>query len=373
MPVHARRKGRQNACRLRVSRFKVHFRAGRGRVGNRDPESRAAVSLIQSRISARLDPGAAFLAKSGARPGRSASAIILEPMGLRELRKEKERSDRRRPSTTSRSSAPGSGWPSRMPCATSRSPTSMRFSGSLKLKGFSSTVLGFRSSRPAFAQPIRQSRLRGSGSGRHPGGEFLRRACRSASRERETLPTWSASFPCADDDGTNLGSMAVVRPAGCAASRLRVRDDLDRPFHLDPIAGVAGVGWFLVHLYVGRPLMRLMMAMEDVRAGNLTANVFRRNGPTGGPSDTPNQFHGARAWRAPSVASDRYQPNRGGAGGGPASAGNRLATLGQPLGRLHEIGSPLQILNGRARALASPGADLPPEIRRVAQVSRSNR
>jgi methyl-accepting chemotaxis protein len=81
-------------------------------------------------------------------------------------------------------------------------------------------------------------------------------------------------FPLRDDDGTNLGSMAVVRALDVLRADLRSETVSTVLSILTLIAGVAGVGWFLVHRYVGRPLSRLMMAMEDVRAGNLTANVF---------------------------------------------------------------------------------------------------
>jgi len=65
-----------NACRCGVQ-VQGPLRAGRGRVGNRDPESRR-VSLIQSRISARLDR-CAFLAK-WCSAWRSRARSFWEPM-----------------------------------------------------------------------------------------------------------------------------------------------------------------------------------------------------------------------------------------------------------------------------------------------------
>ena len=173
-------------------------------------------------------------------------------------------------------------------------------------------------------------------------------------------------FPLRDDDGTNLGSMAVVRPLDVLRADLRSETISTVLSILPLIAGVAGVGWFLVHLYVGRPLSRLMMAMEDVRAGNLTANVFVQR--TDEVGRLTAQFNSMvreleSAQRRLIEATESREALEAG-----LRRVDRLATLGQlSAGLAHEIGSPLQILNGRARALASR-ADLPPEIRRVAQV-----
>jgi len=173
-------------------------------------------------------------------------------------------------------------------------------------------------------------------------------------------------FPLRDDDGTNLGSMAIVRPLDVLRADLRSETIATVLSILTLIVGVAGVGWFLVHLYVARPLTRLMTAMEDVRAGNLTANVFvQRTDEVGRLTAQFNsmvrELESARS-RLIEATESREALEAG------LRRVDKLATLGQlSAGLAHEIGSPLQILNGRARALASR-EDLSPEIRRVAQV-----
>jgi signal transduction histidine kinase len=173
-------------------------------------------------------------------------------------------------------------------------------------------------------------------------------------------------FPLRDDDGTNLGSIAIVRPLDALRADLRSETISTFLSILSLIAGVAGVGWFLVHLYVGRPLGRLMVAMEDVRAGNLTANVsVQRTDEVGRLTAEFNamvrELEGARR-RLIEATESREALEAG------LRRVDKLASLGQlSAGLAHEIGSPLQILNGRARALASR-ADLPAEIRRIAQV-----
>jgi signal transduction histidine kinase len=174
------------------------------------------------------------------------------------------------------------------------------------------------------------------------------------------------AFPLRDDNGANLGSMAIVRPLDVLRADLRSETISTVLSILTLILGVAGVGWFLVHLYVGRPLMRLMMAMEDVRAGNLTANVsVQRTDEVGRLAAQFNsmvrELESARS-RLIEATESREALEEG------LRRVDKLATLGQlSAGLAHEIGSPLQILNGRARALASR-EDLSPEIRRVAQV-----
>jgi signal transduction histidine kinase len=173
-------------------------------------------------------------------------------------------------------------------------------------------------------------------------------------------------FPLRDDDGTNLGSIAIVRPLDALRADLRSETISTFLSILSLIVGVAGVGWFLVHLYVGRPLGKLMVAMEDVRAGNLTANVsVQRADEVGRLAAEFNamvrELEGARR-RLIEATESREALEAG------LRRVDKLASLGQlSAGLAHEIGSPLQILNGRARALASR-TDLPAEIRRIAQV-----
>jgi signal transduction histidine kinase len=173
-------------------------------------------------------------------------------------------------------------------------------------------------------------------------------------------------FPLRDDDGSNLGSLAIVRPLDALRADLRSETISTILSILSLIVGVSGVGWFLVHFYVGRPLGRLMIAMEDVRAGNLTASVsVQRTDEVGRLSAEFNsmvrELENAR--RHVLDATESREALEAG-----LRRVDKLATLGQlSAGLAHEIGSPLQILNGRARALASR-ADLPAEIQRIAKV-----
>ena len=173
-------------------------------------------------------------------------------------------------------------------------------------------------------------------------------------------------FPLRDDDGSNLGTMAIVRPLDALRADLRSETISTILSILTLIAGVAGVGWFLVHLYVRRPLMNLMIAMKDVRAGNLAASVsVQRTDEVGVLTAEFNSM-------VRELASARSHLIEATESREALEAGlrrvDKLATLGQlSAGLAHEIGSPLQILNGRARVLASR-TDLPADVRRIAQV-----
>ena len=237
--------------------------------------------------------------------------------------------------------------------------------GSLKLKDSTIDVLVFdpadRLSPHPFGSPGSAALVLDAVRGVNSSGESLVRIQGAGELSRIV-----GIFPLRDDDGTNLGSMAVVRPLDALRADLRSETISTFLSILSLIVGVSGVGWFLVHLYVGRPLRRLMIAMEDVRAGNLTANVsVQRTDEVGKLTAEFNsmvrELESARR-RLMEATESREALEAG------LRRVDKLATLGQlSAGLAHEIGSPLQILNGRARALASR-TDLPAEIRRAAQV-----
>src|SRR4029077_20964830 len=123
------------------------------------------------------------------------------------------------------------------------------------------------------------------------------------------------------------------------------------------IVGIAGVDWVLALLLVRRPLQTLTEAMRSVEAGNWVASV-----PLHGTDEVGAalaEFNamvrelGAAKRQLIDAAESREALEAG------LQRLDKLATVGQlSAGLVHEIGSPLQILNGRARAIAAR-ADLP--------------
>ena len=175
------------------------------------------------------------------------------------------------------------------------------------------------------------------------------------------------AFPLRRDDGSDYGSIAIVRPLDVLTADLRSETNSTILSILSLIVGVAAISWFLVHLYVGRPLTRLVTAMKDVRAGNLTASVSVQRADEVGTltvefNSMVRELGSARRHLI-EAAESRESLEAG------LRRVDKLATLGQlSAGLAHEIGSPLQVLLGRARDLASQPDITPAEIRRAAQV-----
>ncbi|MEN9796725.1 MAG: hypothetical protein RL653_421 [Pseudomonadota bacterium] len=119
---------------------------------------------------------------------------------------------------------------------------------------------------------------------------------------------------------------------------------------------VAGVTWAISRRYVGRPLGRLVASMARVRQGDLGIPAAIRSDDEVG--DTQHEFEllvreldAARA-RADQELEARRRIERG------LEQADKLITLGQLSAVMaHEIGSPLQVLEGRARALLKHADD----------------
>jgi signal transduction histidine kinase len=129
---------------------------------------------------------------------------------------------------------------------------------------------------------------------------------------------------------------------------------------------VAGVTWALSRRYVGRPLGRLVAGMKRVRKGDLGIPAAVRSDDEVG--ETQREFEllvqeldQARA-RADQEQEARRRIERG------LEQADKLITLGQLSAVMaHGIGSPLQVLEGRARALLKHAED-PASTRRTADL-----
>jgi signal transduction histidine kinase len=135
------------------------------------------------------------------------------------------------------------------------------------------------------------------------------------------------------------------------------------------LVGLACTGWFLAVVYVQRPLRTLVQTMHAVRSGDLSAKAsLLRTDEIGAAIMEFNALvkelaEARRRLLAETEARETMEIN--------LRRVDRLVTVGQlSAGLAHEIGSPLQILNGRARTLAAK-TDLPPEVRRIAGILAS--
>lgn len=174
------------------------------------------------------------------------------------------------------------------------------------------------------------------------------------------------AFPIRDDDGSNLGVLAIVRPLDALRLDLRAETRATALSLLTLLAGIAGAGWCLSSIYVRRPLLALVRTMQSVRSGNLSARAAIQAhdelGAAVGEFNAMVEELVEVRQRLSAEAESREALEAS------LQRADKLVTVGQlSAGLAHEIGSPLQIVNGRARALAAR-TDLPADIRRSAEI-----
>jgi signal transduction histidine kinase len=141
-----------------------------------------------------------------------------------------------------------------------------------------------------------------------------------------------------------------------------VRDDLraTREFIVATVAvfvaAVACIAWSSARIYVSGPLREMVAGMKRVRSGNLRIEFGAPRNDEVGEAQREfihlvRELDGARA-RAQQELDARRRMERG------LEHADKLITLGQLSAVMaHEIGSPLQVLEGRARALARHAED----------------
>ena len=169
--------------------------------------------------------------------------------------------------------------------------------------------------------------------------------------------------PLTADHGVLLGSVAISRPVDDLAEDLeRTRRRLTLTV-AGFLLGTIAAGMVLGTLQVTRPIARLLEGVRQVREGDFRSRVKSgRHDEIGRLVDEFNATIGVldiERSRAEIEADARGRLERG------LQQIDKLVTIGQlSAGLAHEIGSPLQVLSGRASALLAH-ADL--EVRRQAE------
>jgi signal transduction histidine kinase len=173
-------------------------------------------------------------------------------------------------------------------------------------------------------------------------------------------------LPLRDEDGSSLGIVAVVRPLDELRRDLASETIQTGASILTLLAAIIGVIWVLVSIHVRRPLVDLIGAMRAVRDGDLSGGVLvhRRDELGEVAAEFNSMVRDLEEARRQLIASaDAREALEAG-----LLRVDKLVTVGQlSAGLAHEIGSPLQILGGRARALAAR-TDLPPEVVRSGRI-----
>lgn len=122
------------------------------------------------------------------------------------------------------------------------------------------------------------------------------------------------------------------------------------------VLAVAALTWLLTRRQVSAPLARMVADMRRVRAGDLRPTAEAGGGDEVGLAR--QEFHGLvralhEAREAAEVATESHRRLER-----ALQSADKLITLGQLAAVLaHEIGSPLQVLHGRARTLLKSPAD----------------
>jgi len=175
-----------------------------------------------------------------------------------------------------------------------------------------------------------------------------------------------ATFPIQDGDGVRVGTLALARSLDEAERDLESEARQTILALATLVVGLVVAGWCLASVYVRRPLLELVHAMSAVRAGNLSAKAaLQRPDEMGAAVSefnamTADLLEARQRLIAEADAREALETN--------LQRADKLITVGQlSAGLAHEIGSPLLVLNGRARAIAAR-TDVPAEVCRSAQI-----
>lgn len=170
--------------------------------------------------------------------------------------------------------------------------------------------------------------------------------------------------PLTADDGTVLGSLAVARPTADLIEDLeRTRNRLILALVAFLVATIAA-GLVLGTIHVTRPIARLLEGVRHVRDGDYGTRVdSHRDDEIGKLVDEFNAMLAALAESRARIEAEADARARLELG---LQRVDKLVTIGQlSAGLAHEIGSPLQVLSGRASALLE---HTDPEVQRQAKL-----
>jgi signal transduction histidine kinase len=174
------------------------------------------------------------------------------------------------------------------------------------------------------------------------------------------------TFPINDENGVPVGTLVLVRSLDEMKRDLASETRATVLSLATLVVGLGLIGWTLASIYVRRPVRDLVHTMRAVRAGDLSAKArFRHADEMGDAVNAFNDMMGdlvdaRQRLIAEAEAREVLEAN--------LQRTDKLVTVGQlSAGLAHEIGSPLQVLNGRARALAAR-EDVAADIRRHAEI-----
>lgn len=132
------------------------------------------------------------------------------------------------------------------------------------------------------------------------------------------------------------------------------------------VVGLSVAGWILAYIYVHRPVRSLIGAIQAIRGGDLSAKARWQRADEFG--DVITQFNAMMEELREARRRLAYEAESRAMLDAKLQRADKLVTVGQlSAGLAHEIGSPLQVLSGRARALAGR-TGLPSDVTRTAEI-----
>ncbi len=173
-------------------------------------------------------------------------------------------------------------------------------------------------------------------------------------------------FRMYDDTHRRRGAVVVARPLDELRRDLRSTTLVIATTCTTLTLGITAIGWLFIVVSLRNPLDQLIRAMMAIRDGNLVTRVpVTRRDELGAVAHHFNAMAEqlAETRRRLIATSEAREALESG-----LRRVDKLVTVGQlSAGLAHEIGSPLQIMSGRARALAAR-QDLPPDVVRAAGI-----
>lgn len=209
-----------------------------------------------------------------------------------------------------------------------------------------------------------EGKLVGASSGAVPSDETVRLEAQArASIEpilefgrRDGLPLLRTALKLREETPTSASSFVVEKPLPDMQRDLSRTQRSVLLWTVGFVLAVAGLTWLLTRHYVSGPLARMVSDMRRVRSGDLAIAATTPRADEVGAARTEfdslvHDLDEARA-RADREMEARQRAERA------LQHADKLVTLGQLAAVMaHEIGSPLQILEGRARALYKHAID----------------
>jgi signal transduction histidine kinase len=173
------------------------------------------------------------------------------------------------------------------------------------------------------------------------------------------------AWPLRYEGGQKAGTLVVARPLTTLHHHLEATRRGAVVTLIAFVIATALLGMALGQIFVRRPLGQIVLAMASLRSGGSTEQLPAPHNEIGAVAQEFNALVVSLREAQEKLASEteaRRQLEQGLAGV------DKLVRVGQlSAGLAHEIGSPLQILSGRARALANAPGD-PVRVRKNAEM-----